>query len=111
MTLSQKRITLTHPHSSQGRWWTLFTSAISHQDPVHLFLNMVTFHTFSIFAFRAGVSVRSLSTLALFTTVASSASYLWDVLTRTGPQDPNVGAHGASGMVSGMGVAVALMRP
>ncbi|KAI1139054.1 hypothetical protein F5Y05DRAFT_412918 [Hypoxylon sp. FL0543] len=101
--------TLSMTNLYQGRWYTILTSAISHYDFSHLAFNMISFSTFTRCAIEMG-GLRGPSILALGvgSAVASGAASILDWY-RKGAY--NVFGLGASGVVSGIGAAMACMMP
>ena len=90
------------------RYYTLLTSTISHQEPVHLLSNMYTLHLFSAILWRCpGLKLGHFVILTLGSGIAGSAAYVIQKL-KQGLYQP---ALGASGMVMGMGAAASLLVP
>jgi membrane associated rhomboid family serine protease len=92
----------------QGMWWTLLTSAFSHMDLWHLALNMVVLWSFGSILERLW-GLRVFITFYLVAAVFSSASHCLVSSLIIG--DDRISALGASGAVSGLLLAFALLFP
>lgn len=91
-----------------GRWWTLMSSAVSHQRLPHLLGNMLAFHAFmTIGPCYAGLSAIDLAAVGACSAVSCSALQLWDNQRKGRWGD----ALGASGLVSGLGAYVTVKAP
>lgn len=102
--LSQRNI-------DEGRYYTLLTSAFSHQNFTHLGINMYMLHQSTIFGALVGLSPLRLSALALTSALGGSVAQLLDYGSREGEHGVGRSALGASGMVQGMLVATACAAP
>ncbi|KAK3402146.1 hypothetical protein B0T20DRAFT_403592 [Sordaria brevicollis] len=104
---------------AQGRWWTMVTGAISHNELEHIGKNLVAFVCLASIAIDCGVSNGQLIWISLGSAVAGGAAQLWhnsrllenDRLLRARGVYVSYRALGASGIVSGLSVAVALCSP
>lgn len=104
----------------KGKYWTLITSAFSHQALYHLAGNMFTIHAFgSVLAF-AGVPPLALGVLMAGSAIGGSLGFLAQHGgLEVGKKKQNSwfggrvehAALGASGMAMGMGAAAALLAP
>ena len=92
----------------QGMWWTLVTAAFSHQELWHLALNMIVLWSFGSVLERL-VGVRVFTTFYLVAAVVSSASHCFVSSVLMG--NDQLSALGASGAVSGVLIAFALLFP
>jgi membrane associated rhomboid family serine protease len=105
-----------------GRWWTVVTCNLSHNNPLHLLLN-VSF-TLTLGRVLSMLALRPLAqfgSLALATSLAASAAFLAQTKPRRDHHHalagapagaaPSMGALGASGMNSGFLAATACMVP
>lgn len=90
-----------------GRWWTLVSSAVSHQDIWHLLPNMVSFHAFVTAAWMVGLSPLSIAAVGVASAVSCSCAQLAD-WRRKGVRGE---ALGASGLVAGLGGYVTVLAP
>ncbi|KAF4831356.1 hypothetical protein CGCSCA4_v014014 [Colletotrichum siamense] len=91
---------------------TLITSAFSHIQPLHLFVNMSTYSTYVKHLYARGTSPLRFALLALGSGIAASAAYVWN----SQRQRPRKTAEestavGASGVLTGLGIALAAMYP
>ncbi len=92
----------------QGMWWTLVTAAFSHMELWHLALNMVVLWSFGSVLERL-LGVRVFVTFYMVAAVVSSASHCLVSSLILG--DDRISALGASGAVSGLLLAFALLFP
>ncbi|KAF2481869.1 hypothetical protein BDY17DRAFT_325379 [Neohortaea acidophila] len=109
--LSQN-FTVSAQNIRDGRYWTLVTSAFSHQGLGHFAFNMFTFNAFtSIMAF-AGVGPVALGFIVLGSGLAGSAAWLYH-LHSPGSDRINryASALGASGAVMGAGAVATCLMP
>lgn len=105
-----ENFTLSQRNLREGRYWTLITSAFSHRDLSHILFNMIAFAFVSRLGFASGLGATRMLTLAVGSTIASSAGSMLNETTRVGAGLGH--AHlGASGMIEGLLVALTLMRP
>ncbi|KAI8277125.1 hypothetical protein K4K56_000861 [Colletotrichum sp. SAR 10_98] len=91
---------------------TLITSAFSHIQPLHLFVNMSTYSTYVKHLYARGTSPLRFVLLALGSGIAASAAFVWNSQ-RQRPRktaEENT-AVGASGVLTGLGIALAAMYP
>jgi len=100
---------LTSPyHLAHGLWWTVLTSAFSHSALWHIAINMIVLWSFGTVLERLW-GVRIFTGFYLIAAVVSSLSYsavaLWFL------HQPNVPALGASGAITGLLMAYALIFP
>lgn len=102
--------TLSQRNLAEGRYYTILTSAFSHRDLGHLFFNMLVFSFTANLGFRLGLGATRMVVLATGSTLASGAGSILNERTRkTGDRAAN---HlGASGMIQGLMVAMALRAP
>ncbi|KAH9999157.1 hypothetical protein F4779DRAFT_605597 [Xylariaceae sp. FL0662B] len=103
-----KNYTLSIDSVREGHWYTFLTSAISHRDLGHLLFNMISFHAFASAAVFAGLNTRMMLVLGLGSAIVSGVASVLD-WERKG--ETNVHGLGASGVVTGVGAAVACMVP
>lgn len=108
-----------------GRYYTLITSALSHQEPMHFGFNMISFYAFgSIMSWIPGIGAVHVISLSIGSAVAGSLSWLYHQQTknpqsqdrRWGPNAQHVSqimsaAQGASGMVMGAAAAATCLMP
>ncbi|KAK3342996.1 hypothetical protein B0H65DRAFT_428239 [Neurospora tetraspora] len=115
----RRHFTISLDNSAQGRWWTILTSAVSHQDLDHIVKNLTTFISVASIGINRGLSNGQLFCVCLGSAVAGSVGQLWHfahkverdrqsrrrgvIMTRYGL--------GASGIVSGLSVAMAMLFP
>lgn len=92
----------------QGMWWTLVTAAFSHQELWHLALNMIVLWSFGSVLERL-VGVRVFTVFYLSAAVVSSASHCF--VSSFLLHNDQLSALGASGAVSGVLIAFALLFP
>lgn len=90
-----------------GRWWTLASSALSHQAFFHLVSNMVTYNAFITAAWLIGLSPLSIAAVGLSSAVSCSLAQLADWRKKGVPGS----AVGASGLVAGLGGYVTVLAP
>jgi|GEM_PF-270488 len=100
---------LTSPyHLAHGLWWTVLTSAFSHSALWHIAINMIVLWSFGAVLERLW-GVRIFTAFYLIAAVVSSLCYsavaLWFL------HQPNVPALGASGAITGLLMAYALIFP
>jgi len=95
-------------HLAHGHWWTLITSAFSHIDLWHIALNMFVLWSFGTVLERLW-GIRVFVVFYLTAAIVASASHCFVSSVLIG--DPNISALGASGAVSGLLLAFALMFP
>ncbi|GAB1734800.1 hypothetical protein NU195Hw_g1928t1 [Hortaea werneckii] len=70
--------TLSWPNLHAGRYWTLLTSAFSHQDPVHFLFNMLSLRAFATILTRIpGLRPIHLIFLATGSALAGSLGFLY----------------------------------
>jgi membrane associated rhomboid family serine protease len=92
----------------QGMWWTLLTAAFSHMELWHLALNMIVLWSFGNVLERL-LGVRVFVTFYLVAAVFSSASHC--LVSSLVLGDDRIAALGASGAVSAVLLAFALLFP
>lgn len=95
-------------HLGQGRWWTLLTSVFSHNQLWHIAINMLVLWSFGSFLERL-VGSRFFLGFYLVSGVFASLSHCVVETVLLG--QPNVPALGASGAVSAVLLAYALLFP
>lgn len=95
-------------HLLNGRLWTLLTAAFSHIDLWHIALNMIVLWSFGSVLERLW-GIRLFVGFYLVAALVSSASHCF--VSSAFLHDPNVAALGASGAVSGLLLAFALLFP
>lgn len=89
-----------------GRWWTLFTTMISHVDPTHLLFNLLALWVFGSSVERVVGPVR-FAVLYVLGGLAGAVGYvLWAVVTGS-----SSAALGASGAVMAIAAVYALWFP
>lgn len=100
-----------------AKYWTLITSAFSHQALYHGLGNMFAIHAFGTVLAYAGVPPLALGMLMMGSAVGGSLGFLAQhgglhgAKRRSSWQRIEHAALGASGMAMGMGAAAALLRP
>ena len=92
----------------EGRYWSLITSAFSHNMLWHLFLNMFVFLNFGLIVEQTLGSIRFLI-FYLFASIASSLSH--SIICAFVLHQPELLALGASGAVSAVVLLFALFYP
>ena len=95
-------------HLLHGHWWTLVTSAFSHIDLWHIALNMFVLWSFGTILEKLW-GTRIFLVFYLAAAVVASASQCFVSSVMMG--NPNINALGASGAVSGLLLAFALLFP
>jgi len=95
-------------HLLQGHWWTLVTAAFSHIDFWHIAINMFVLWSFGTVLERLW-GIRVFVIFYLVASVVASASHCFVSSVLMG--NPNIPALGASGAVSGLLLAFALLFP
>jgi len=95
-------------HLMHGHWWTLVTSAFSHRDFWHIAINMFVLWSFGTVLERLW-GTRIFVVFYLVAAVVASASHCFVSSVLMG--NPNIPALGASGAVSGLLLAFALLFP
>jgi len=108
---------LLRPHDIEnGKWYTMFTSALGHSDWTHLGCNMVS--VASLLPSLWSMNPVMLSVLMIGSTASASAAWIWhtkrrDTIRETdeGTEILLYGGRGASGMVMGLCAAAALRHP
>ncbi|WYZ41892.1 hypothetical protein EsH8_V_000787 [Colletotrichum jinshuiense] len=97
---------------SDPRLLTLLTSAFSHIQPLHLFVNMSTYKTYVESFYLLGINPLRLILLALGSGLTASASHVFNARRRRGAtSNADRTAVGASGVLTGLGTALACMFP
>ncbi|KAI6992144.1 hypothetical protein KC359_g5832 [Hortaea werneckii] len=70
--------TLSWPNLHAGRYWTLLTSALSHQEPLHLVFNMLSLNAFATILTRIpGINPLHIILLATGSALAGSLGFLY----------------------------------
>ncbi|KAI1414204.1 hypothetical protein F5Y13DRAFT_18259 [Hypoxylon sp. FL1857] len=101
--------TLNMKNLREGRWYTILSSTISHINLAHLVFNMISFNAFTRCAVEiAGLRAPTILLLGLGSAVASGGASILNWY-RKGTYD--AGCLGASGVVSGIGAAMACIVP
>ncbi|KAL0942181.1 rhomboid family protein [Colletotrichum truncatum] len=91
---------------------TLITSAFSHIQPLHLFVNLSTYNTYAENLYMLGISPLRFAILALGSGIAASMTYVLNARRpRTRKSNSGSTAVGASGILTGLGTALAVMFP
>lgn len=103
--------TLSRRNIDEGRWYTMLTSAFSHQAFSHLAINMFMLHQATLIGTYVGLGPLRLATLALGSALGGSVGALYDNTQRIRAGERDVPGQGASGMVQGMLVATMLAAP
>jgi membrane associated rhomboid family serine protease len=109
----QRNFLISIDHIRSGRFWTVITSELSHQDLRHFAFNMIAFHQLAQVLIYSGVPASRIVGLILGSAVTASAAFLVDFSSQTGSNNVLV-KHlglGASGVVMGVTGAVACMAP
>jgi membrane associated rhomboid family serine protease len=119
-----ENFTLSMVNYREGRYWTLLTSAFSHQNFVHFLFNMFAFNAFgSILAFVPGVGAGHIVSLCLGSAITGSFAFLYTHGIMDPPSNSKVpnaivgagriqfSALGASGMIMGAGLAATCLMP
>lgn len=92
------------------RWWTLFTSSISHIELGHFITNMISLWAFSsVLLDRNGIDGRHLAALIIGSGIMGGLGTLYHDSNK--PLHKRRPALGASGAVMGVGAAAALLVP
>ena len=98
-----------------GRYYTMLTSAFSHQAPVHFLFNMIAFNAFGGILMFSGLGAMHVTSLCVGSAVAGSFAWLYQRGSANRSEAPNLpnavvvgsrgmgAALGASGMVMGAG--------
>lgn len=115
----RRHFTLSLDNIAQGRWWTVLTSAVSHVDLDHVFKNMVAFVGAASIAINTGVSNGKVFSVCLGAAIAGSLGQLWhyEHKAKRDRQKHQLGvirttlSLGASGAVSGLSIAMAVLFP
>jgi len=95
-------------HLLHGHWWTLVTSAFSHIDLWHIALNMFVLWSFGTILEKLwGTRIFLIFYFAAAVVASASHCFVSSVLMG----NPNINALGASGAVSGLLLAFALLFP
>jgi len=95
-------------HLVHGYWWTLVTSAFSHIEFWHIALNMIVLWSFGTILEKLW-GTRTFLLFYFVAAVVASASHC--VVSSVVMGNPDINALGASGAVSGLLLAFALMFP
>lgn len=114
-----ENFTLSAMNWNAGRYYTLLTSAFSHQNFIHFLFNMVAFQAFgSILALVPGVGAMHITSLCIGSAIAGSFAWLYQRNSNprilngvTGAAGVEYSALGASGMVMGAGLAATCLMP
>ncbi|KAK2021017.1 rhomboid family protein [Colletotrichum zoysiae] len=97
---------------SNPRLLTLLTSAFSHIQPLHLFVNMSTYKTYVESFYLLGVSPIRFILIAIGSGLAASYAHIYNASRRRGAKSTvERTAVGASGVLAGLGTALACMFP
>ncbi|KAK1989938.1 rhomboid family protein [Colletotrichum falcatum] len=97
---------------SDPRLLTLFTSAFSHIQTLHLFANMSTYKTYVESFYLLGISPIRFILLAMGSGLAASYAHIYNARHRRGAKgNSERTAVGASGVLTGLGTALACMFP
>lgn len=120
-----QNFTISVNNFKEGRWWTLLTSAFSHQNLIHIAFNMIALNAFgSIMAIIPGVGAVHVISMCIGSAIAGSAAFLYQKSGQSA-SDPKlkdwsdnvtrmpqmVSGLGASGMVMGAGATAACLMP
>lgn len=116
-----KHFTVKLEDVKQGRWWTLITPAFSHVQPDHIIRNLVAFSDISNMLIQGGIGPAKYALLVLGSAVSGNVAFLYQASCRqpTGmasiwayfTQRTEVRALGLSGVVMGLGTALAPTGP
>lgn len=93
---------------AEGRFWTLLTSAFSHNLLIHLLLNMFVLHSFGPLV-QSVLGLRRFASFYLFASIVSSMSHA--IVSAFIVGNPGLPALGASGAISGVILLFSLMFP
>ncbi|KAK2012673.1 rhomboid family protein [Colletotrichum eremochloae] len=97
---------------SDPRLLTLFTSAFSHIQPLHLFVNMSTYKTYVESSYLLGITPIRFIFLAMGSGLAASYAHIYSARHRRRAKSiVERTAIGASGVLTGLGTALAFMFP
>lgn len=96
-------------HIHKGRYWTLLTSAYSHQNLGHLAGNMFSLYAFGSVLLSVGLSPVVFATIFFGSAIAGNIGFLYHQA--RGKRARQSYGLGASGAVMGTGAAAALMLP
>jgi len=114
-----EKATISWKNVRAGRYYTLVTSAFSHQDLRHFVFNMFALHAFATVASTVpGLGALHIVALSIGSAIAGSASFLYhqhsigasSSRSAWGTQTIN-SALGASGTVMGLGAAATCLQP
>jgi membrane associated rhomboid family serine protease len=110
-----ENFTLSATNWRAGRYYTMLTSAFSHQDPVHFLFNMIAFNAFGGILMFSGLGGMHVASLCIGSAIAGSFAWLYQRGIANRSQVSNLptaavvsggmgaAALGASGMVMGAG--------
>jgi membrane associated rhomboid family serine protease len=106
-----ENFTLSSINFNAGRYWTLITSAFSHNMLMHFAFNMISFNALAgILAIIPGIGAFHILALSLGSAAAGSAAWLYQSMNK--PRAIGIEtALGASGIVMGVGAAAACLMP
>lgn len=114
----RQSFTLSLRNLQAGRYYTAITSAFSHQNLGHFIFNMVALQSFGLgLAMVAGLAPYHLLSLSVTSAVFGSLGWVWQQTShRPGNvmdqrNAVNASALGASGLIMGLGSALACLRP
>lgn len=93
---------------AEGRFWTLLTSAFSHEMLFHIFINMFVLNSFGTLLERV---LGSMSFIKFYLIAAVLSSLSHCVVSAYLIQDPSIAAVGASGAVAGVILVFSLLFP
>lgn len=104
--------TLSWRNLQEGRWRTLFTSALSHSALDHLLFNMISWHALASFGvLGAGLSARAVLGLGAGAALAGDFASLYHWGQPSGQPSNDRAGLGASGAISGLATALACKHP
>jgi membrane associated rhomboid family serine protease len=118
-----ENFTLSMTNYRAGRYWTLLTSAFSHNNFVHFLFNMVAFNAFgTILSLTPGVGAFHVAALCVGSAITGNFAFLYQrgLTSPSNTRFPNAiggargiefSALGASGMVMGAGLAATCLMP
>ena len=92
----------------EGRFWTLLTSAFSHEMLFHIFINMFVLNSFGTLLERV---LGSMSFIKFYLIAAVLSSLSHCAVSAFLIQDPSIAAVGASGAVAGVILVFSLLFP
>jgi membrane associated rhomboid family serine protease len=103
---------LSSAHLRAGHWWTMITAGFSHRHLWHFAFNMMSLHAVSqILIYQPGFGPVTFASLWFGSVLSGSAAFISHRKSSNDPRDAAVVGLGASGGVSGIVAAAALIAP